>query len=72
MSFTHNDDDFEATDSFEMPRILDHDDLEDSQPFEGPATNPDASRHILRAGLGDPRGHMPVSLSHIIYDLVIS
>lgn len=71
MSFTQNNNDFEATDSFEMPRILDHDDFEDNQPFEGPVANSDAPTLVSRVGLGDPRGHMPVSLSHVSYGLSI-
>lgn len=64
MSFTHNHDNFEATEPLGIPRFLD--DFEDNGSLEGPMTEPDVLRFVRRVGLSDPHGHMPVSLSHLI------
>lgn len=56
MPFTHNHDDFQATEPFETPRNHDHDDFEDNQSSEGLVTDPGVPTFVLRAGLGDPRG----------------
>ena len=69
MSFTYNHDDLEVTDSFATPRLPDHDDIEDTQSFEGPVTDPDVPTFVHHVGLGDPIGHMPVSLSQPVYGL---
>ncbi|CAD6573922.1 MAG: hypothetical protein ASARMPREDX12_006318 [Alectoria sarmentosa] len=60
MSFNHYHDDFKATESFEMPRILEHDDFEDNHSVKGPVTDPEVPTFVLRAGLDDARGHMPM------------
>lgn len=58
MSFTHNHDNFEATEPLGIPRFLD--DFEDNGSLEGPMTEPDVLRFVRRVGLSDPHGHMPV------------
>ena len=73
MSFTYNHDQLEAIESFDTPRLLDRDDFEDTESIEDPAAYPNVSAFVLRAGLGDPRGHMPVGLSrHFLQSLLIS
>lgn len=67
MSFADNHEDVETTEPFATPRIPEHDDFEDTQSFEGPITDPDIPTLAVRAGLGDPRGRMPVSLSQLVY-----
>lgn len=69
MSFTYTHDDLDVTDSFATPRLPDHDEIEDTQSFEGPITDPDVPTFVHRVGLGDPIVHMPVSLSQPIYGL---
>ena len=62
MSFSNNHNDREAIDSFEAPRIPDHDDFEDNGPFASHVTDPGAPTFAPRAGLGGVQ-HLPVSLS---------
>ena len=61
MSSTYDHNDFEANESFETLRILDHDDLEDNRPVAGPMTEFDSTVSNLRNSWGGVH-EMPVGL----------
>lgn len=64
MSFSNNHNDLETIESFEAPRIPDHDDFEDNRSFASRFTDPGTPTFALRADL-DGIQHLPVSLSYL-------